>query len=69
MAFGITEMAHSCRQVNRVKVDPRRRAVRFGYEHDVQSFFCFSIVEVDVSQSLFCLGGLRAINLGMSRKR
>src|SRR5438094_10208505 len=69
MAFGITEMAHSCRQVNRMKVNPRRRAVRFGYENDVQSFSCFSIVEVDFSQFLFFLDVLLAINLRVSRKR
>ena len=69
MAFGITETAHSCRQLNRVKVDPRRRAVRLWYQHDIQSIFRFAIVEVYVSQFLFLFDVLLAINLGMSRKR
>ena len=68
MAFGIIETAHSCRQVDRVNVDPRRSAIRFGNENDVQSVFCLSIIEVDVSQFLFLLDVLLAINLRVSRK-
>ena len=69
MTFGIIETAHSCRQVDRVNVDPRRRTVSLGDRNDVQSVFCLSIIEVNLSQFLFLLDVLLAINLRVSRKR
>src|SRR5204863_7199312 len=69
MAFGIIETAHSWRQLNRVNVNPRRRTVGLGYKNDVQSFFCLSVIKIDLSQFFFLLYVLVAINLRASRKR
>ena len=51
-----------------MNIDPRRSAVGLWNKNDVQSFFRFAIIEVDLSQFLFFFDVLLAINLGMSRK-
>src|SRR5437870_9563762 len=68
MGGGITKMAHSCGQLDRVDVDSRRGAVGLWNSDDIQSFFRFAIIKIDPGQFLFLLDVLLAINLGMSRK-
>src|SRR5205823_13521063 len=69
MGFGITNVAYSYGQLNRVNVDPRRSTVGFGNENNVQSAFFFAIVKVELSQFFFLFDVLAAIYLEVSRKR
>ena len=69
MGCGITDTAHSCRQLDRVDVEPRRSAVGFGDENDVQFVVCLAVIKIDLGQFPFLLDIPLAINLLVSRKR
>src|SRR5882724_975736 len=68
VSCGVTEMACSCWQLDRVDIDPRRSTVGFGDQNDVESFFSFTIIKIDLGQFPLLFDVFLAINLGMSRK-
>src|SRR2546422_2800810 len=68
MGRGITEMAHSIRQLDHVDVDSGRSAVGLRDGYDVQSFLRFAAIEVHLGQFLFLFDVVLAINFWVSRK-
>src|SRR6266480_5461378 len=68
VSCGVTEMACSCWQLDRVDIDPRRSTVGFGDQNDVESFFSFTIIKIDLGQFPFLFDVFLAVNLGMSRE-
>src|SRR5882762_4047696 len=69
VSCGVTEMACSCWQLDRVDIDPRRSTVGFGDQNDVESFFSFTIIKIDLGQLPFLFDVFLAVNLGMSSKK
>jgi len=61
-------MAHSRRQFDRVNVDPRRGAVSFGNQNNIQAVLCFTVIKIDRSQFFFFLNILLSIDLRVPEK-